>query len=327
MYLSDQPNRDSIQIPRYLYSEQPFFDRFLESNFNDAPVDVIVPLLHSTDLWRENLKSYYREIPISRLLIGNAGAIDGSPEVALEFPRVEIHDHTHLKTLGASIADLIGRVKTENFIYLQSDVLLPEGWLSAMKRGLLHSDWVGCPMEIVVLLNYPLDYSGKRPLAGSQMGRTAAFTGVQFKIDDDFVYRNEDFVFASFVRENGYSVGSVHDTFHFHQVMRRVTPGEAFNVRSVDINFERDPAEELRVHQSQAFGLIKYCSPSDPQATLQLREAVNYGLLRSAFTLKEIVQFAEVSNPSWLDEIRQLSGFKWRVKRTASKILTRYRSR
>jgi hypothetical protein len=309
-----------------LFADRPFVDRFIEEIPGDEPIDVIVPLLHSTDLWRENLKSYYQEIPISRLLIGDAGAIDGSPEIALEFPRVEVIDHTHLSTLGASIADLISRVETEIFIYLQSDVFLPNGWLSPMKHGLLKADWVGCPMEIVVLMNYSLDYTGRRPLAGSQMGRTRAFNGVASKIDDDFVYRNEDFVFASLVRENGCTVGSVYDTYHFHQVMRRVTSGEALDVRSIQINVDRDPAEELRVNKSQAFGLIKYCSPSDSEAKKELRGAVNAGLQSSAFTRKELIDFAKSQNPLWLDDIKVLLGLKSSAKRFMSKLVKKYRS-
>jgi hypothetical protein len=40
----------------------------------DQGVTVIIPIVHTNELWEENLKSIYREIPTAQLLIGDGGA-------------------------------------------------------------------------------------------------------------------------------------------------------------------------------------------------------------------------------------------------------------
>ncbi len=60
----------------------------------EGAVDVIIPIIHTNELWRANLKSIYREIPVNRLILGDGGCIDDSIDVAREFPRVQVLDHT-----------------------------------------------------------------------------------------------------------------------------------------------------------------------------------------------------------------------------------------
>jgi len=86
-------------------------------------------------------------------------------------------------------------------------------------------------------------------------------------------------------------------------VVRRITPGEAFDVRSVHIDIARDPAKAMRVHMTQAFGLIKYCSLSYSEAEQQLSEAVTFDLYRSGFTPRELIDFDKTNHPVWLPEI------------------------
>ena len=50
-------------------------------------VDVLIPVMHTNDLWEANLLSIYREIPVKRLLLGDAGCIDRTVEIARRFPR------------------------------------------------------------------------------------------------------------------------------------------------------------------------------------------------------------------------------------------------
>jgi len=87
-----------ISIFEEFYSEESFVDRLKEKG--EDGVDVIIPLLNTNELWKRNLYSFYREIPINRLLIGDGGCTDDSIEIALKFPRAKIFKQEHLGALG-----------------------------------------------------------------------------------------------------------------------------------------------------------------------------------------------------------------------------------
>src|SRR5260370_15393584 len=127
------------------YAEEPFVDRFARSP--EGAVDVIIPVLHSNELWKKNLISIYREVPVRRLLLGDAGCKDDTLVIARQFPRVEIYDHTSFKSLGYSVRALMTAVETEWFLYLHSDVYLPEKWFDTMRAHQSEFDWFGCPMR------------------------------------------------------------------------------------------------------------------------------------------------------------------------------------
>jgi hypothetical protein len=283
---------------RSLYAPREFEDRISQYQEKDW-VDVIIPVIHSNDLWRENLISFYREIPIKTLFVGDAGCIDDTILILQEFPRVQIVDHKHLKTLGSSLANLIQRVSTERFVYVQSDVYLPPFWFETMMLETEKYSWVGSPMQVVTMLDYELDYSGRRPLAGAQMGHTKIFEGLPTFIADDYVYRQEDFVLQHYVKLKGGNPGSTKNTFHYHQVMRRKTIGMEMNVSSISIQVSESISEKNRVQDSQLSGLIKYCSPSDTE----VRQAAYAAFVSSrSFVLKRFrVQFllASENNQLW----------------------------
>ena len=208
----------SDSIFREYFAQRPFVDRF-ESDPNGA-VEVIIPVIHTNELWRINLYSLYREVPIRRLLIGDGGCKDDSIDIVKEFPRVEVLDHREFRSLGYSLRHLIEAVQTEWFIYVHSDVYLPPGWFETMSRYQAQYDWFGCPQQITVMVEYPLvDHT--RPYAGSQMGRKAAFMQGLSRIDDDYVYRQEDFVLADIVKKGGGKEGRIEDVFHYHQLAFR----------------------------------------------------------------------------------------------------------
>lgn len=275
-----------------------FFDRFQGFEKGEG-VDVIVPLLHATPFWRQNLYSYFREIPIRRLLVGDAGAIDSSPEVASDFPRTEIHDHTHLKTLGKSIATLISEVKTEHFIYLQSDTFLPHGWFDAMWEGTKTLDWFGCPHRPLIVMSGPTkDYSGERPLAGTQIGRTSVFEGLNELIEDDFGYRQEDFILEEHVLRRGGTVGALRDTFHVHQITERVTSGRKMSVKNISVEYNPDD-DDLRVLATQLFGLVKYCDPKRPTVLRAATEAMTELMVRDVSATTRAIRFARETSKEW----------------------------
>ena len=105
---------------------EEFIDRKELSNEN--AIDVIIPLINTNTLFEKNLHSFYREIPINRLIIGNGGCTDNSIEIVKKFPRVKVIDQFKYRSQGFCIAELISHVNSEWFIYLHADVYLPEKW-------------------------------------------------------------------------------------------------------------------------------------------------------------------------------------------------------
>jgi len=291
--------RNSI-FARY-YTAEPFVDRFATSP--DGAIDVIIPVLNSNELWEKNLSSIYREIPVNRLLIGNGGCVDDTLAVAERFPRVKVYDHTSFKTLGYSVKELVAAVETEWFAYLHADVYLPEGWFDTMRRHQAEFDWFGCPMRLTVLLEY-LHHHPDRPYAGSQMGRKAAFVGGLDHIDDDYVYRQEDFVFTRLVEDGGFRHGKVEDTFHYHQVMPLLYGAgkRTRKLKSVDFTVETTPAEDLHTAETQLRGTIKYLRPDKFQI-----EAVDANISRlkkfGRFDFDEFIAWVGRTNPEWLSHV------------------------
>jgi hypothetical protein len=302
--------QDSI-FRRY-YTAQEFVDRFADEP--SGACDVLVPVLHTNELWEANLLSIYREIPVNRLLVGDAGCIDDSIEIAKRFPRVEVRDHRDYATLGFSIRKLIEAAETEWFIYLHSDVYLPDGWFNSMRGHQTDYDWFGCPYQHTVMVEYQIREE-ERPYAGSQMGRKAAFEQHLGRVDDDFVYRQEDFVFADVVERAGGRVGKVEDTFHYHQTMHKPSPW-ARRVTGVTIGIELSPEEQARTWTMQTRGILKYLDPASPWLIVDVKAGLAHLDELGILDLDELRAWAREVNPAWLPHLSRPSRWK-RAARSA----------
>lgn len=284
------------------YSPESFHDRFADDK-TDA-VDVIIPVIHTNELWEKNLISYYREIPINRLLIGDGGCIDNSLEILKKFPRVTILDHRTFTSLGYSLKKLIAETKTEWFIYLHSDVYLPGGWFEVMKKNQTQYDWYECRQQITALVEYPLDYTGiTRPFSGSQMGRSAILREATKEIDDDFLYRNEDIVIADLVKRRGHRYGRVDSTYHYHQVMFKPSRWGR-QVSNVEFIVAKDPAEDIRESTTQTKGIIKYMPPSKEAADVIQRHMMHLLELKQ-LDVPEFKSWIRQVNSDWLPLINK----------------------
>lgn len=292
----------SISIFRRYFANEPFVDRF--ANEPEGAVDVLIPVIHTNELWKSNLLSIYREIPVNRLLIGDAGCIDDSLDVVREFPRVVVFDHSNFVSLGYSIRKLIEAVETEWFIYLHSDVYLPAEWFEVMKQGQSEYDWFECRQHITVLVDYPLDYTDvNRPYSGSQMGRKTAFQDVLPLIDDDYLYRNEDIILATLIKQAGFRYGRANETFHYHQVMQKEGPWLR-EIKRVSLKVEKGHEEEVRECMMQAKGIIKYMHPT-LELSYGVRANVNRLLDLGELDWAEFKQWVAETNPAWLPYIKK----------------------
>lgn len=285
-----------MSIFQEYYTNQPFVDRYELDSAN--AVDVIIPVFHTNELWHINLISIYREVPVRRLLISDGGVIDDSIDIVSKFPRVEVFNHRHFKSLGKCIAELIKEVSSEWFIYLHSDVYLPGGWFDAMLPHSKQYDWYGCPMNITVLTQYRPETV--RPYAGSQIGRKAAFMQGIDRIDDDYVYRQEDFVFNKVVEDAGYKTGKIEDTFHYHQLMYRKSTGYDLNIKSVSVETKTSEAEILRTQDTQLRGIVKYLDPKEDIVIGMFQLFSSSMLANNQIGYKSFRQWIKLHNPKWL---------------------------
>jgi len=290
------------------YASRPFEDRFARDPSN--AIEIIIPVIHTNELWRANLTSIYREVPVRRLLISDGGCKDDSIEIVKTFPRVEILDHTKYVSLGYCLRKLIEAVESEWFAYLHSDVYLPPGWFDAMLAHQKEYDWFGCPQRVTALVEYPnVDFLGGeiRPHAGSQMGRKAAFLPGLPEIDDDYVYRQEDLVLRNLVEKHGFKSGNVEDAFHFHQVMHKISPW-ARKLTSVSIKVAWTREEEVRACMMQVKGIIKYLEPS-PALALHVETNLKRLLELNAISQAEFDEWVLQTKPMWKQAIKP-----WRMK-------------
>lgn len=275
------------------YTPEPFEDRFAKNP--DGAVDVIIPVIHSNELWEPNLISIYREIPVKRLLIGDGGCVDDTIPIVKKFPRVEILDHTAVKTIGYSERLLIEAVQTDWFIHLHSDVFLPEGWFDVMRKYQSQYDYYGCSERDTVLVEFEGEY-GDRPWAGAQFGRTRAFDKGLKVVDDDYIYRQGDYLYRRMIEENGFKEGFVTETFHYHQAMYRKSAWQR-KVKGVRIDVESSPGEELRTAETMAKGAVKYFNPPFmiDAVVLHVNRLEELGVT----TWEEFSLWVEKVNPVW----------------------------
>jgi len=294
---------EQLSIFQRYYSPEPFVDRFAADP--KEGVDVIIPIIHTNELWESNLRSIYREISVNRLLLGDGGCIDDSLEIANKFPRVTVLDHRDFKSLGYSIRKLIEAVETDWFIYLHSDVYLPDGWFDAMKQHRGEYDWFGCPMRHTVMVEYSVPETF-RPYAGSQMGRTQAFRKGLNRIDDDYVYRQEDFIFADLIKQEGFKEGRIEDTFHYHQTMHKESRWGR-RIKNVAINVEWSREEEIRAATTQIKGVLKYLEPSRTMFSW-IEGDIMLLFERGELDPMKLRQWIRDSNPAWLTYYRP-----WRI--------------
>lgn len=308
---------DSI-FKKYFVIPSVLEDMLLDNNGYDG-VDVIIPIINTNELFERNLYSFYKEIPIKNLLIGDGGCTDESIKILEKFPRVKIIDHTKMISQGGSILDLIKQVKSENFIYLHADAFLPEGWFNKMKIKLVDYDWFECPQKLTTMIEF-WNVKAERSYSGAQMGKRIFFNKIISIIDDDYLQRNEDIILAELVQSNGGKYGKNEDVFHYHQVMNRRGESEP-KFKKVIVEKNSDIDWESRIYTMQYKGIIKYLNPNKKY----LIDEVNNSLIilndLNVLDIKELKKWIRDTNSSWLPFIKYKRNLLQRLILIAKNIL------
>jgi hypothetical protein len=242
------------------------FDNKFEDLFQSSihAFDVVMPILNTNALFKQNLISIYKNISVNRLLIGDAGCTDESIEVLKDFPRVQIINHKHFKTSGICVADLITKVETAEFYYLHSDVYLKNRYVTeVLEKQLTCADWVeGFRTHMTIVETTPDEYyTDERSYSGVQLGKTSILKKSVSKIIDGDLQRNEDIVIAELVKKNGGKYLKVKESIHTHQVMDKDGEHEP-KIENIQIVKRRNIAWEIENWKIQIRGIVKHTSPS-----------------------------------------------------------------
>ena len=293
--------KKKVSIFEKYFINEEFLDR--KELKNEEGIDVIIPLINTNPIFKKNLYSFYGEIPINRLIIGNGGCRDDSIEIVKKFPRVDVINQSKYASLGYCIAELISKVKTKWFIYLHADVYLPDKWYDIMKKYQKEYDWFECDRRMTALIefNRPELRKLERAYSGSQMGRTKAFENIIGKIKDDYLQRNEDIIFKELILAEGFNYGQIFDTFHYHQIMNKRGDMEP-KFEKIYLKKVFDKQWEIRMIIMQAKGIIKYLKPKK-----YLIKNVNISIKmlkkHNALNVKEFRIWVKNTNKIWLKYI------------------------
>jgi len=97
---------------------------------NQQPVDVVLLTKNSDRVLEKCLNSVFRNVPVNRLIVVDGCSTDATLEIVQEFSKkyrnvIVIEDRG---TRGSARMKGISQVKTEWFLFVDSDVMLCDGW-------------------------------------------------------------------------------------------------------------------------------------------------------------------------------------------------------
>ena len=100
-------------------------------SFKSKKIDVCIPTWNSGRTLSHCLRSIVKEIPVNRILIADNFSTDETLHVAREFQAVIIQQKCGI---GKARQMLIDEVSTDFFAFIDSDVVLREGWFKAIMK-------------------------------------------------------------------------------------------------------------------------------------------------------------------------------------------------
>ena len=275
-----------------------FYDKYdpeLES------FDIVIPIKNTNAFFYENLCSIYRNIPVNRLLIGDAGCSDNSLEVLQSFPRVEVFDHRHFVTQGVCIKDLIMRVQTKHFFYLHADIFIQDQTcVDTLIDKRDQAEWIeGFRKHITINEAVPENYFGdERSYSGMQLGETSLLQKSVSDIVDGDLQRNEDIVIAELVKKNGGIFKKVKESSHLHQIMNKDCTHEPI-LTNVSVVREEDALWMVQIATVHIRGIVKHLAPK-PYLVIEIQKQL-LELLKSGHFHTVSSELAELGKryPEW----------------------------
>lgn len=314
--------KNHTSIFKKYYQKNKLSDRYEKGE--GIGIDVIIPIINTNELWETNLYSFYKEIPISRLLIGDGGCTDDSLLILNQFPRVEVFNQEKYISQGYCIKELMLMVTSEHFIYLHADVFLPKGWFDSMYKYKNDYDWFECFRRMTLMFEYPHyeHHQAKRAFSGSQLGKTEIMKRSIQKIDDDYLQRNEDIIFAELIKQFGGKYAKIDDTFHYHQITNKEGDMEP-DLKAINIIKKEEPKWEKRIFNMQYKGIIKYINVPEEYLIENIYRSIFKLIRLKDFNWREFYIWTKKTNKIWLKYVHRRGFFVYLVKRGISLILAR----
>jgi len=189
------------------------------------PVDVVILTKNSERLLRKCIDSVYRNVPVNRLIVVDGYSDDGTIQIVKDFQEkhgnvIFVQDEG---TRGSARQKAMNEVKSDWFMFVDSDVILSENWFAKAEK-LIRSD-VGAiwgieiwsvlrQMKILKLFErVTLKIFEKRGGTHDLLVRRKAVEGIQVPFH---LHTYEDAYIKSWICEKGYKVIGVYEPYCFH---------------------------------------------------------------------------------------------------------------
>ena len=274
--------------------------------------DLICPT-HYVD-WKyfsSNVQSWFDNLPIKTLYLGNNNPDPKYRKMLKEFvegfENAVFVDQTGIKTLGYQITDLMKKTEGDVFIYNHADVRIAPHSILVMEAtleddvGIVESERVQYDYEHPKEYpdQYPYYYYRTRSFSGFQLIRKESIWDIVEKIEDDYVYRNEDIIFQNACTKNGFRYEKALSALHVHtcsMVNQKWTPqGE----------YTTDEETIAETFDMQIKGIVKYCTP-DEITRVAWRDAFGVAFQKCGVDLFEFIEeFVMKVNPIWREAIQE----------------------
>jgi glycosyltransferase involved in cell wall biosynthesis len=189
------------------------------------PVDVIVLTKNSERLLKDCISSVYRNVPVNRLIVVDGYSTDKTVQIVKEFQ--EKHGNVILVqdkgTRGAARQKAMSMVKTDWFMFVDSDVVLSENWFAKAEKQI--KDDVGgiWGIEIWSVLRrtkilrlferFTLKIFDKRGGTHDLLVRRKTVEDIQVPYQ---LHTYEDAYIKSWICKKGYKVVGVYEPYCLH---------------------------------------------------------------------------------------------------------------
>ncbi len=270
---------------------------------NKKTYEIICPCFWiDQDHFEDNLKSWIQEIKPTKILLGvnKQNILSYLEEIQKKYPVIELIDQLHLSTLGGCLADLIKKVQTEWYVYVHTDVrITPYAFLIMQQYqkedvGIIESHrehWDGKVRYIRgedLPAHIASDYYFRdRSFSGLQLIQLKAIRDLVERLEDDFLYRNEDMIFHAECVKNGYRYCKTW-AMHIHQT-----------------NNKKWSIDDQTTHRMQYKGFIKYTELSDLTEYACL-SAIKYIKTKYKEPLDVIIYFCYSHSNEWAEKIAKV---------------------
>ncbi len=189
------------------------------------PIDVVMLTKNSERLLRECISSVYRNVPVNMLIVIDGHSMDKTLQIVKEFQ--EKHGNVILVqgngTRGAARQKAMCMVKTDWFMFVDSDVVLSENWFTKAEKQIRDDVGGVWGIEIWSVLRkakilklferITLKIFEQRGGTHDLLVRRKAIEGIQVPCN---LHTYEDAYIKSWICKKGYKVLGVYEPYCLH---------------------------------------------------------------------------------------------------------------